>query len=102
MSQLIAMVATAVLINGVRTIIQPGEELPELSKHDAQELTASGAAENQDDKAAQAKAATTAAKKADAEFVAARKRVRQEQDSIPKPEAEKVAPSQPVVPAAEK
>lgn len=44
MSKLIAMVATAVLINGQRSVIQPGEELPELPKHDEQELTASGAA----------------------------------------------------------
>ncbi len=44
MSKLIAMVATAVMIDGQRTVIQPGEELPELPKHDVQELTASGAA----------------------------------------------------------
>jgi hypothetical protein len=44
MSKLIAMVATAVMIGGQRTVIQPGEELPELPQHDVQELTASGAA----------------------------------------------------------
>jgi hypothetical protein len=44
MSKLIAMVATAVMIDGQRTVIQPGEELPELPQHDVQELTGSGAA----------------------------------------------------------
>ena len=99
MAKLIAMVATAVLLNGVRTIIQPGETLPELAPHDERELTASGAAENQDEKAAQAKADKREAIKADADFVAARKLVKQEQDSIPKPEPEKVATAQPVAPA---
>ena len=102
MAKLIAMVATAVILNGVRTIIQPGETLPELSPHDARELTASGAAKNTDDEAAKIKADKRKAAQADAEFVAARKRVTQAQESIPKPEAEKVAPSQSVVPAADK
>jgi hypothetical protein len=44
MSKLIAMVATAVLVNGQRTVIQAGEELPELPEHDVKELMASGAA----------------------------------------------------------
>ena len=52
MSQLIALVATAVVVDGVRTIIQPGEKLPELSPHDARELQQSGAAENPADTAA--------------------------------------------------
>lgn len=86
MSKLIAMVATAVLVDGVRTIIQPGQELPDLSEHDTRELTASGAAENQEDKAAQAKADARANKQADADFVAARKRVQQEQAALPKPD----------------
>jgi hypothetical protein len=86
MSKLIAMVATAVMLAGVRTVIQPGEELPELTPHDARELTASGAAENQDDKAAQAKADARATKQADAEFAAARERVQQEQASTADPE----------------
>ena len=85
MSKLIAMVATAVIVDGVRTIIQPGQELPDLNPHDARELTASGAAENQDDKDAEAKADAKAAKQAEADFVAARKRVQQEQASIKVP-----------------
>lgn len=86
MSKLIAMVATAVLVDGVRTIIQPGQELPKLSTHDERELVASGAAENQDDKAAQAKADKREAAQASTEFSEARKRVQQEMASIPKPD----------------
>ena len=77
MSKLIAMVATAVIVDGVRTIIQPGQELSALTEHDAKELTASGAAENQEDKAAEAKADAKATKQAEADFLAARKRVQQ-------------------------
>ena len=85
--RLIAMVATAVIVGGVRTVIEPGGELPELSEHDERELTASGAAENQDDTAAQAKLDAKAAKLADAEFAAARKRVQQAQTSTDTTEA---------------
>lgn len=81
MSKLIALVATAVIIGGERTIIQPGQELPDLSAHDARELTASGAAKNPDDEAALAKSDKRAASKADAEFEAARQRVQQAQAS---------------------
>lgn len=41
---LIAMVATAVMIGGQRTVIQPGGELPELTEHDENELLASKSA----------------------------------------------------------
>lgn len=85
MSKLIAMVATAVIINGERTIIQPGQPLPELSEHDARELTASGAAKNLEDDAALAKADKRAATQADAEFEAARQRVQQAQASTAGP-----------------
>lgn len=81
MSKLIALVATVVLVDGQRTLIQPGQELPELSEHDARSLTASGAAENPDDTAAQTKADARSAKQADAEFAAARERVQQAQAS---------------------
>lgn len=82
MSKLIAMVATAVLIDGVRTTIQPGEALPALPAHDERELTASGAAKNTDDEAAQVKLDAKTARQADADFVAARKRVQQEQAAL--------------------
>lgn len=91
MSKLIAMVATAVLIGGERTIIQPGQELPDLSEHDARELTASGAAENPADTEAHDKAEARALKEAEADFAAARKRVQQAQAST-EDSADKPAP----------
>jgi hypothetical protein len=86
--KLIAMVATACLVDGVRTIIQPGQALPELSAHDARELTASGAAKNTDDDAALAKAAQLEAEKGAADFAEARQRVTQAQASTAAPVAE--------------
>lgn len=62
-SGLIAMVATAVLVNGVRTIIQPGEALPELPEHDEKELLESGAALDPE-----AQAATDKARKQEEQF----------------------------------
>ncbi len=93
MSKLIAMVATAVIINGERTVIQPGAELPELPAHDERELTASGAAKNPDDEAALAKADKRTAAKADAEFEQARQRVQQADASIAEPAAAPVKPA---------
>ena len=81
MSKLIALVATAVLVDGVRTVIQPGEELPDLSAHDQRELLQAGAAENPADTAAQAKADARAKAAADAEFEATRQQVQQAQAS---------------------
>lgn len=81
MSKLIALVATAVIVNGVRTVIQPGQELPELGAHDERELLQSGAAENPADTAALAKAEARTKAAADAEFKAARQAVQQAQES---------------------
>ena len=81
MSKLIALVATAVMVAGVRTVIQPGEELPDLSAHDERELLQSGADENPADTAAQAKADARAKAAADAEFEATRQQVQQAQAS---------------------
>ena len=81
MSKLIALVATAVMVAGVRTVIQPGEELPDLSAHDERELLQSGAAENPADTAAQAKADARAKAAAAAEFEATRQQVQQAQAS---------------------
>lgn len=72
MAKLIALIATAVMVDGVRTVIQPGEELPPLNKHDATELVASGAAEDLAQTKADEKAAAADAAAADAEFQAAR------------------------------
>lgn len=56
MPQFIAKVTVVVMLDGVRTEIQPGQEVPELSDHDARELKASGAIEDSAETAAQEKA----------------------------------------------
>lgn len=81
MSKLIALVATAVILNGERTVIQPGEYLPDLSEHDEGALVRSGAAEDPEVTAARAKAHVLSQATGQAEFAAARKRVQQEQVS---------------------
>lgn len=86
MSKLIAMVATAVMVGGVRTVIQPGDELPELSAHDSAELVASGAAQDTTATAAAEKAQAKEEAQAAAEFKAARKRVQAEQASTAAPD----------------
>ena len=94
--KLIAVVATAVLLDGVRTIIQPGEELPSLPEHDERELLASGAAENPAAIAAQEKAAKREQAAAEAEFEASRHAVQQAQASTAsdaEPEAKAPAPA---------
>lgn len=87
MSKLIAMVATAVMVDGVRTVIQPGEELPQLSKHDTKELVESGAAQDPAITAAAEKQAKKEADAAAAEFEAARSAVKDAQDSTAVPAA---------------
>lgn len=93
MSQLIALVATAVIVNGQRTVIQPGEPLPDLGAHDSRELTASGAALDPERASAAQRTDTLVLAAAQAEFERARKRERQEQESqaIAKANAEAVA-----------
>ena len=81
MSKLIALVATAVLIGGVRTVIQPGEELPDLTKHDERELLASGAAQNPEDVDAEQRAADREVQAAGQDFEDARARVQQAAES---------------------
>ena len=78
MSKLIALVATKVMVEGVATIIQPGEPLPELSKHDARELLSTNMAEDPIGKAEAADDAALAAKVAQADFNKARQRVKDE------------------------
>jgi hypothetical protein len=94
--KLIAVVATAVLLDGVRTIIQPGEELPELPEHDQRELVQSGAAENPATTAAAEKAAKREQAAAEADFEASRQAVQQAQASTTdaaEPEAKAPAPA---------
>ena len=81
MRKLIALVATAVLVDGVRTVIQPGEALPDVSKHDERELVQSGAAQNTGDQAALDKADAAAVAAAEADFAQARKRAQDEDRS---------------------
>lgn len=88
MSQLIALVATAVIINGERTVIQPGKPLPELSDHDARELVQSGAAEHPAKVAYEEREAARSAAEAEAEIAASRRRVLEEDAAREKAEAE--------------
>lgn len=91
MSKLIALVATAVIVNGERTVIQPGEPLPELTEHDARELTGSGAALDSAEAAKQAKLAAKDETDAMADFNNARKNVLAEAASTATPPADKAA-----------
>lgn len=75
MSKLIAMVATAVMVDGVRTVIQPGEALLDLSKHDERELLANGLAMDPTVEAANDKAKKIEEAAALDSFRAARERV---------------------------
>ncbi len=81
MSKLIALVATAVLIDGQRTIIQPGEPLPDLSKHDARELVGSGAAEPEGAQAVQQSLAKLQEREALETFAEARQRALEEEQA---------------------
>ena len=103
MSKLIALVATAVLVDGVRTVIQPGEPLPEISKHDERELLQSGAAQHTADQAALDKADAAAVAAAEAEFAEARKRAQDEDRSRQQANAEpKVADAETKADAGDK
>lgn len=82
MTQLIALVATAVMVAGERVLVQPGELLPALSVHDATALLESGAAADRAAEAAQAAAQARQQQTDQAGFDQARERVRQEAASI--------------------
>lgn len=81
MSQLIAMVATAVMVNGQRTVIQPGEALPDLNSHDEKELLANGLAMDPEKQAANDKARKQEEAAAMNAFKQARKNVQAAQES---------------------
>ena len=83
MPKLIALVATAVIVNGERTVIQPGEPLPEdRPAHDAKELTGSGAAEDVAKSMRDARKDELAEQAAQEEFQKARQKQLAEQESI--------------------
>lgn len=81
MSKLIALVATAVIVNSERTVIQPGEPLPELTAHDERELVGSGAALDSAEAAKKAKRDAKDDSAAMADFENARKNVLAEVES---------------------
>lgn len=89
---LIALVATAVMVEGVRTVIQPGEKLPPLPAHDEKELVASGSASDGEAEAKALEERQAAEKKGAEEFAAARAEVLAQADSI-KTEGDTVAPT---------
>ena len=82
MSKLIALVAVAVMVEGVRQVIAPGEELPELSEHDIQELKKSGSIKDLAEEADAERAATRAEKAASADFEHEKKAITAAQASI--------------------
>ena len=97
---LIAMVATAAIVNGERVVFQPGDELPDLSKHDEKELLASGAAQSPALVEKQARADAAIESKGVGEFLAARKNVQAEAASIAPAAAPAATPAAPAAPAA--
>ena len=82
MSKLIACVAVALMVDGLRQEFAAGEQLPELSPHDEVELKKSGAIKDMTEEAAAEKAAAREKKKADAEFERAREDVAAQLASI--------------------
>lgn len=75
MSKLIAVVAVAMLVAGVRKEYLPGEEVPDLNPVDAADLKRMGSVYDEDELLADKKAADRAEKSAGAEFAKARKAV---------------------------
>lgn len=82
MSKLIAVVAVLMLVDGVRTEVQPGEEVTGLNPHDKAELLRVGAVKDEAVEAADVKSAAADEKKAAQEFAKARKAVQAEQASM--------------------
>lgn len=82
MSKLIALVAVAVMLEGVRQVIAPGDELPELADHDVQELKKSGAIKDMAEEADAERATAKAEKAASADFEREKKAITAAQASI--------------------
>lgn len=85
MSKLIALVATAVMLDGVRTVIEPGGELPDLTRHDTKELLDSGAAMDPAAQATTEKARKQEEAVAQRAFQEARQRFQEERASTTAP-----------------
>jgi hypothetical protein len=65
---LVALVNVAVFVDGVRTEFAPGDELPQINAHDAQELLRAGSVEDPADKAKAERADAKAQSAADRAF----------------------------------
>ena len=91
MSKLIALVAVALLLDGVRTEIAAGEPIPDgaLSEHDITELKKMGSIEDQDEVAAAEKSQNRADAAANADFEKERKAVAAANASTVPPVAKK-------------
>ena len=89
MSGLIALVTIAVMVNGERQHFPAGSELPELSKHDTEELKRMGAIQDPVESDAVEKADARAEAKASREFQAERKAVAAAQASTAEPTTKK-------------
>ena len=75
MGKLIAITAVAMLVNGERTTVNPGEEVTGLNPVDTAELKRIGAVHDVDELLADQKATDRADKSAGKEFAAARKAI---------------------------
>ena len=73
--KLLALVAVAVLVNGERTTVNPGEDVTVLNPVDAAELKRIGAVQDEDEALANEKATASAETKANREFAQMRKSV---------------------------
>lgn len=83
---LIALVATAVMVGNVRTVIQPGEPLPDdMSEHDKEALLGSAAAADPEVQAGEEEAARKAQLAGLADFQQARDKVIEERKSTAAP-----------------
>jgi hypothetical protein len=82
MSKLIALFAVAVMVAGVRQVIAPGDELPELTDHDVQELKKSGCIKDLAEEADAERATAKAEKAASADFEREKKAITAAQASI--------------------
>jgi hypothetical protein len=91
--KLIALVAIAVMVDGVRTLIEPGAEVKGLSEVDAEALLASGSIEDRAETEKAAKKEAKAVEQSNTEFEAARANVQAQQQSIEVP-ASVAAPPQ--------
>lgn len=84
---LIALVTVVALVDGVRTIYEPGDEVKGLHPKDVETLILAGSIEDQSVREKAEKAAEREQAKADAEFAAARAAVQAHQETIATPPA---------------